>query len=221
MYIFFCQDHPARDSILRLNHQGTRLRVYNRPRIHICHNYNQSRYTIAFRYTLKRLISKSMQTGVSFFDKKAPKVAIRSLFDKYDANSNGKLEEQEMQFLLEGDLGLNQEQSWAYFLLLDKNGDHNISFEEFQDWLRSGERFEILNDKGKYHSLSEALNYFKSFDSDDSDTLDRVQFEKMMKFFGYESINMEKAFAEIDKDGNGAVSFWEFMVWLKWVPVLN
>ena len=43
----------------------------------------------------------------------------------------------------------------------------------------------------------------------------------MMKFFGYESVNMEKAFAEIDKDGNGAVSFWEFMVWLKWVPVLN
>ena len=162
-----------------------------------------------------------MQTGVSFFDKKAPKVAIRSLFDKYDANSNGKLEEQEMQFLLEGDLGFNQEQSWAYFLLLDKNGDHNISFEEFQDWLRSGERFEILNDKGKYHSLSEALNYFKSFDSDNSDTLDPLQFEKMMKFFGYESINMEKAFAEIDKDGNGAVSFWEFMVWLKWVPVLN
>ena len=162
-----------------------------------------------------------MQAGFSYFDKKAPTAAIRSLFDKYDANSNGKLEEQEIQFLLEGELGFNQEQSGAYFLLLDKNGDHNISFEEFQDWLRSGERFEILNDKAKYHYLSKALSYFKSFDSDNSDTLDRAQFERMMKFFSYETIDMEKAFAEMDKDENGAVSFWEFMVWLKWVPVLN
>ena len=78
-----------------------------------------------------------------------------------------------------------------------------------------------MNDKAKYHYLSKALGYFKSFDSDNSDTLDRAQFEKMMKFFGYETTDMEKAFAEMDKDENGAVSFWEFMVWLKWVPVLN
>ena len=182
----------------------------------ICHNHNPKAILIHFEE-----IFRGMQAGFSYFDKKAPTAAIRSLFDKYDANSNGRLEEQEIQFLLEGDLGFSQEQSWAYFLLLDKNGDHNISFEEFQDWLRSGERFEILNDKAKYHYLSKALSYFKSFDSDNSDTLDRAQFEKMMKFFGYETVDMEKAFAEMDKDENGAVSFWEFMVWLKWVPVLN
>lgn len=162
-----------------------------------------------------------MQAGLSYFDKGAPVVAIRSLFDKYDANRNGKLEEQEMQTLLEGDLGLNPEQSWVYFLLLDKNGDHDISFEEFNDWLRSGEHFEILNDKAKFHSLWKAFNYFKRFDTDDSDTLDRAQFESMMKFFGYNTIDMDKAFAKMDRDENGTVSFWEFMVWLKWVPVFN
>lgn len=162
-----------------------------------------------------------MQAGFSFFDKNAPAIAIRSLFDKYDINRNGKLEQQEMQTLLEGDLGLDREQSWLYFLLLDKNGDHDISFEEFSDWLRSEEHFEVLNNKAKFRSLSKAFNYFKSFDTDDSDTLDRAQFERMMKFFGYESINMDKAFAKMDKDENGKVSFWEFMVWLKWIPVFN
>ena len=162
-----------------------------------------------------------MQAGLSYFDKKAPTIAIRSLFDKYDANGNGKLEEQEMQDLLEGDLGLDREQSWVYFLLLDKNGDRGISFEEFNDWLRSGEHFEILNDKAKFHSLSKAFDYFKRFDADNSDTLDRIQFERMMKFFGYDTINMDRAFAKMDKDENGAVSFWEFMVWLKWVPIFN
>lgn len=162
-----------------------------------------------------------MQAGLSFFDKKAPTVVVRSLFDKYDTNGNGKLEEKEMQTLLEGDLGLDHEKSWVYFLLLDKNGDHDISFEEFSDWLRSEEHFEVLNDKEKFASLCKAFDYFKSFDTDDSDTLDRAQFERMMKFFGHETINMDKAFAKMDKDENGKVSFWEFMVWLKWIPVFN
>ena len=94
----------------------------------ICHNHNPKAILIHFEE-----IFRGMQAGFSYFDKKAPTAAIRSLFDKYDANSNGKLEEQEIQFLLEGELGFSQEQSGAYFLLLDKNGDHNISFEEFQD----------------------------------------------------------------------------------------
>ena len=162
-----------------------------------------------------------MQAGLSYFDKGVPEIAIRSLFDRYDANRDGKLEEYEMQTLLEEDLGLDPEQSWLYFLLLDKNGDHSISFEEFNDWLRSGEHFEILNDKGKFQSLLKAFNYFKRFDTDNSDTLDRVQFERMMIFFGYSAINMDKAFAKMDKHENGAVSFWEFMVWLKWIPLLN
>ena len=50
------------------------------------------------------------------------------------------------------------------------------------------------------------MSYFKSFGSDNNDILDRAQFEK--------------TFAEMDKDENEAVSFWQFMVWLKWVPVI-
>ena len=162
-----------------------------------------------------------MQAGLSFFDKKAPQIVVRSLFDKYDTNGNGKLEKAEMQALLEGDLGLDPDKFWVYFLLLDKNGDHDISFEEFNDWLHSEEHFEVLNDKEKFESLAKAFDYFKSFDTDDTDTLDRTQFEEMMKYFGYETVDMDKAFEKMDKDENGKVSFWEFMVWLKWIPVLN
>lgn len=82
-----------------------------------------------------------MQAGLSFFDKKAPDVVVRSLFEKYDTNGNGKLDEKEMQTLLEGDLGLDREQTGVYIPLVDKNGDHDVSFEEFSDWLRSEEHF--------------------------------------------------------------------------------
>ena len=162
-----------------------------------------------------------MQAGFSYFDKSTPEVAIRSLFDHYDTDKNGKLQDNEMQNLLQNDLGLSDEQAEIYFLLLDKNGDHNISFEEFHDWLRSGEDFEVLNDEEKFHCLLQAFSYFKQFDTDNSDKLDREQFERMMNYFGYSAINMDEAFANMDKCKNGAVTFWEFMVWLKWVPVLN
>ncbi|XP_068727252.1 troponin C, skeletal muscle-like [Montipora capricornis] len=162
-----------------------------------------------------------MQAGLSYFDKGVPEVVIRSIFDRYDTNKNGMLEDKEMQNLLQEDLGLNAEQSGIYFLLLDKNGDHNISFEEFNDWLRSGEHFEVLNDKAKFYSLLKAFHYFKTFDTDNSDKLDRSQFETMMRYFGYTTINMDEAFAQMDKCQNGALTFWEFMVWLKWLPVLN
>lgn len=72
-----------------------------------------------------------MQAGFSYFDKNAPAIAIRSLFDKYDINGNGKLEQEEMQTLLEGDLGLDREKSWLYFMLLDKNGDTTFRLKNF------------------------------------------------------------------------------------------
>ena len=162
-----------------------------------------------------------MQAGLSYFDKEAPSIAIRSLFDKYDSNRNGKLEESELQTFLEGDLGLDRQQSWIYFLLIDKSGDRDISFEEFHDWLRSGEHFQILSDRRKFHSILKALRYFKRFDTNDSDTLDRGQFEHMMLFFGYHGIDMDRAFVKMDRHKNGKVSFWEFLVWVKWVPIYH
>ena len=56
-----------------------------------------------------------MQAGFSYFDKSAPEVAIRSLFDHYDTDKNGKLQDNEMQNLLQNDLGLSDEQAEIYF----------------------------------------------------------------------------------------------------------
>lgn len=72
-----------------------------------------------------------------------------------------------------------------------------------------------------FEKFFKVFRYFKSFIIDDGDIFDCVQFEELMKFFGYEIIDMEKVFVKIDKDKNGVVFFWEFMVWLKWVLILN
>lgn len=160
-----------------------------------------------------------MSAGFSYFDRNVPSVAIHSLFDKYDTKRDGKLDEREMKFFLEEIMGMDLHQSEIYFFLLDKDGDLEVSYGEFKDWLRSGERFQRLDNHPKFERVSRAFQYFKSFDTDDSGTLDREQFEAMMKYLGYHNQDMDKAFAKMDIHHNGKISFWEFMIWLNWAPI--
>ena len=160
-----------------------------------------------------------MQAGHTFFARDAPEIAIQSLFDKYNLEKNGKLDEEQLRKLLEDDQGLSGEQSCIYFLMLDQAGEHSVTYEEFFNRQRSGERFENINDKSRFGNLCQAMTLFKTYDTDNSDTLDRKQFENLMASFGYHNMNSEELFKELDTHHNGKLSFWEFMKWLNWVPV--
>lgn len=94
-----------------------------------------------------------MQAGHSYFARDTPEVAIHSLFEKYDVEKNGELDEAELKELLEGDLGLSPEQAYIYRLVLDQAGEHRVSYNEFFNWLRSGERFENINNQAKFEKL--------------------------------------------------------------------
>ena len=160
-----------------------------------------------------------MQAGFSYFDKNAPLLAIRSLFDQYDANRNGKLEQEEMSNFLERDLGLRPDQSNVYSLLVDKDGDQTISFDEFLAWMRSGERFEHINDSWKFSMICKAFDCFKRHDLNNNNTLEKDEFKSLTKSLGYEDVESEEVFHEVDTSGNGKLSFWEFTKWLDWIPI--
>lgn len=157
--------------------------------------------------------------GFSYFDRNVPSIAIHSLFDKYDTRKDGKLDEREMKDFLEEALGFDFKQSEIYFFLLDKDGDQGVSYEEFKDWLRSEERFQRLDNRCKFERVCTAYEYFKTFDTDNSGTLDKEQFELMMRYFGYHHIDMDKTFAKMNRHNSGKLSFWEFMIWLNWAPI--
>lgn len=160
-----------------------------------------------------------MQAGNSYFARDAPEIAIHSLFDKYDLERNGKLDRSELKDLLEGDLGLSPEQSCIYTLLLDQTGEHSVSFEEFFNWLRSGERFQNINDKSRFGTLCQAVEMFKSYDTDNSDTLDKEQFQNLIVSIGYPNADSDELFHKLDSHHNGKLSFVEFMKWLNWLPI--
>ena len=63
--------------------------------------------------------------------------------------------------------------------MLDQAGEHSVTYEEFFNWLRSGERFENINDS-KFGKLCQAMEIFKPYDTDNSDTLDGKQFENLI-----------------------------------------
>ena len=155
-----------------------------------------------------------------YSDSKAPAVVLRSLFEKYDTDKNGKLDRIELNKLLSDDLGMDEEQSEAYRHLLDKDADGLVSYSEFEIWMNTGERFQTIDDKTRYHYLKKAVDMFKQFDEDKNGAIDKKEFHKLFKGIGGKGKKKEKqALAELDVDKNGRLSFQEFMHWLNWVPL--
>ncbi|XP_065068411.1 calmodulin-like protein 3 [Rhopilema esculentum] len=157
--------------------------------------------------------------GGSFFDKNVPQIVLKSLFTKYDKDGSGQLNRLELQGLFVDDLGLSKEQAESYAYLLDKDGNGKVSFEEFNSWLHSGEKFKNVNDKSRYQRLKKAVELFKSYDKDGSGALDKDEFEKLFIAYGGKKQNVGAGLKELDKDGNGVISFEEMMRWLRWIPV--
>lgn len=157
--------------------------------------------------------------GGSFFDGQVPTIVLKSLFTKYDTDGSGQLNRSELHGLFVQDLGLSKEQAEAYCYLLDKDGSGSISFEEFNTWLKSGEKFKNINDSSRYHRLNKAVAMFKDYDKDNSGALDIEEFEKLFIAFGGKKENVSSGLKELDKDGNGVISFQELMRWLRWVPI--
>ena len=166
-----------------------------------------------------------MQAGRSYFDKDTPTVVLRSLFSKYDTDGNGVLGVDELNTLLKEDLGLTSEQADIYSLVIDKDGSRSISFDEFASWLRSGERFSNVSDISKYQQMCKAVEIFRQFDTDGNETIEKTEFSTLMSSINYKENEIEKAFKQLDKNGDGVISFFEFLAWIsgpkkskKWNP---
>jgi len=160
-----------------------------------------------------------MASGKSYFNANVPEIVVKSLFQKYDTDGSGRLGKREVLTLLKDDLGLKEDQAQAQYMLMDKDGDGDMSFDELRVWLRSGQGFSNIDNSSRYYVLQKAIAEFKKYDKDGNGTIDKEEFKSLMRSLGYsDESQFDNAMRSLDTSGDGKISFTEFLAWLNWLP---
>merc|ERR1719272_138344 len=89
---------------------------------------------------------KHQTTMMSNFGKPPPPLSKR-VFNKYDKDNNGYIAVSELQHMMY-DLGhpLDSADLTHAAQVLDKDGNGEISYDEFKDWWNKADRYEVLKD---------------------------------------------------------------------------
>lgn len=159
--------------------------------------------------------------GKSYFNADVPELVVKSLFLKYDTDGSGRLAKKELLSLLKDDLGMKDDQAQACYMLVDKDGGGDVSFDEFIGWLRSEERFKNIDDSSRFHYIKKAIAEFKKYDKDGNGTIDKGEFKSLMISLGHKDESQyDNAMKSLDTSGDGKISFSEFLAWLNWLPAI-
>ena len=157
--------------------------------------------------------------GKSYFNADVPEIVVKSLFQKYDTDGSGRLAKKEVLILLKDDLGMKNDQAEACYMLVDKDGGGDVSFQEFFGWFRSGEGFRNIDDSSRYYYIQKAIAKFKEYDKDGNGTIDKEEFKILMRSLGEsDESKFDDALRALDTSGDGKISFTEFLAWLNWLP---
>ena len=149
----------------------------------------------------------------SYFKKDASELVIRSLFSKYKTDKSNVLEKPEILYLLKQDMGMSNHEADTCYMLIDKDGNGQVCFKEFLEWFRNEDALKNIDDKSRYSRIQVAIECFRAYDKDNSGTIDREEFAQFIGSIGYPGV-IDEVLAILDHDGNGVISFPEFLAWV-------
>lgn len=136
---------------------------------------------------------------------------ISTLFDKYDADGSGNIDREELRSLLVSfGMNLTPEQSQEMLLVLDKDGDGQISKEELIEWQMNN--LYITDEEKEEEMKHMAHKIFSIFDTDGHGEITVPQFtEALMRFnAGLTTDEIIGVVRDFDEDGDGTISLEEF-----------
>ncbi|CAK9077838.1 unnamed protein product [Durusdinium trenchii] len=148
--------------------------------------------------------------------------SVREVFARFDVSGDGKLDMRELWRVfksLDGRLRLRD--LAALSQELDTGGDGTVSVREFLQWLRHGsERASalarvIVKETGKAREVR-IRNAFQKYDATGDGVLDIEELATTLKVLGsFSSDEIKHVRADLDRSGDGSVSFDEFSTWIK------
>merc|ERR1740117_428788 len=103
------------------------------------------------------------------------------LFDKFDTDNSGTISTSEFGNLCY-DRGYYMDETELQLAvkIVDKDGSGEISFDEFQKWWKSNDRFGSLKmDEKQQERLTQCITFFQYYDGDKSGDLSKEEFEKL------------------------------------------
>jgi len=137
----------------------------------------------------------------------ADKEGLAALFKQFDVNGDGKLSADEIAELMKS-IGHSSEEAKSLLKMWDEDHDGVIDMDE----LKTGFASSQLGEQSK----QELQQAFKRFDVDGDGFVSAQEIEKMCSLDAKET---KKLIAEVDKNGDGRISFQEWLDAMKGVDV--
>ncbi|MDP2439329.1 MAG: EF-hand domain-containing protein [archaeon] len=148
------------------------------------------------------------------------------MFDKYDFDRSGNITAVEFrEMVYEMGYYLSERELKMALLMLDTDGDGKVSYPEFLVWWRNDNRFKKLQlNDDQYNLMQHCAAYFQWFDKDSSGTLSKAEFRDCHADLVRNRVTdaaFEACFATLDRDGDGNISFNEYVDWLISIGSIN
>lgn len=147
---------------------------------------------------------------------------LHKVFNNFDKNHGGSLDETAFwKFLITIDPRITSYDARHLFKIIDEKNENHISFEEFQH-IFCGYDYSDINDHAaqviidlkeiiKANNLS-VRKIFDNFDVDHGGSLDRQEFDKLIRVIApaIKGHEIDCIFKKFDENGDGSISFEEF-----------
>lgn len=171
---------------------------------------------------------KSLNDQADFFKTSLIKKIITNnldltqLFQKIDIDGNNHLDFHEFfSFLKDVDGQLSRDQAEHIYNSIDTDGSNTISLLEFRQWL-GGVRPDVVDPQQVFSELIQSVNstsnkvlseIFKKYDLNQSNSLDKFEFCKLVKSMKNDITGdeLDALFEKFDIDGNGVITMEEFI----------
>jgi len=128
---------------------------------------------------------------------------IRRKFQEYDEDGNGSISNKEAHEILREEFQFSPEQSKELLLRYDKNGDGQLSYEEFVKF------YSKVKAKG-----SQIKTMFSEFDKDGSGSISVAEAKQMLRKLGIPDEEIHTLVAMYDTNGDGELQYEEFVSFL-------